>query len=639
MAVARFIGAVIDALRESKWRKLRDTGDYRRVLHYAESDFGQAGIGLPPLSTLRERGIQVALGKLFARTPDREMLRQCRVFDLHLRAAHPACDSPQSEECAVISLRVIQAACVFSELLGQRMTVRAFPSFRPKEEDDTGLMRMELTSPDAGLATVKSHLRAKPRHHDSWCALTVYEDDDAVGGDGAGNLEPRAADVIAALQALTLIRSPKAAPGDAAGDRTRLYTRYGLGETEAKELRAKCEESKADWPLIGAVAAESVRDIRHEGKTVAANLAIGTDVEFRQVLTPIFNLGPDDQTAEMPRVTAVLTESKDEARFQRELRTFVRRNYSYIEGTNRFVCLAASSEHGLQLRYIADLRDEYHAATFSEMVSRVVPLSGVTLARVDSSGRARVVARTRDSRRETDRGRRRERADIRGGNGPDLVMLECDALGRWRVCATPGDNPEVVPFIRIGVLRRHLHQALGRSDRDGRFLDRVLIPVIEAVSESPSEGATIVLLDRQSQPESRRKYFQLPESRIAVDLHPDSNVKFVGRETFRRLIIQDGATIIDTRTGEIIPRAQLVAGPSSDPLLHRFCARCGDPARGKVSEWGTRHISALRFIRSLRGNDRRRMSACCVVVSQDGDVHYLRPAGDPAEVIQHVFRY
>jgi len=590
----RLTTAVIHALGEKEGTHLCGIGDCRQVERYLQRD---AAPGTADFSTLRKRGIEVALYHLQKEDATSEVVKSAQTF---YQCVHPEKHEADAPEWAAYTeadrryfLRVIQACSVFTPLLGETVLVVAFPGYRPRERDDRG--KFLGTIEDQDLGVVRNYFTARPRLRDFWSGLSIYSSE---------NLLDRVPLTAVAIKGITMVGAPvRHVPRATRYDL--VEKRYGLRGLAGtfKDIIGPTDTGRGVWSILGLVAADCLRNLRHEGSHLAFNLAIGSDVEFRQVLTPIYNVR--GTVCSGRTLVDIVTDRHALEDFQRTLRAFTLRNYAFVQGQHRFVCLTPGES--VEFRNIADLRDEYQAGTWSEMMGAVLATSGLVVARVTPGGLAKIMVSVQES----------------DGRRPLHVVFQCDANGRW-TCPLRSDR-DGADILEFQALRLELQGALHEIPRGPEFVDQVMMPAIEALAENPSEGGTIVLLrDSQNLRKFEGRYFKLAEGPISLDFQPDLRIEFVGRETFRRFLVQDGATIINCATGDLLSRAQLLGAPidaEGESKLAELVNSCGT-LKEKMPTWGTRHVSALRFVMSVRFvRDTEPVQS--VVISQDGDVHFF----------------
>ena len=152
------------------------------------------------------------------------------------------------------------------------------------------------------------------------------------------------------------------------------------------------------------------------------------------------------------------------------------------------------------------------------------------------------------------------------------------------------------------------------------FVKNILMPTIEAVSENPQEGAAIVLSKSFSTVESYIS--EMPKSdKYNIDPAPTDITKYADKDSFRRHIVQDGATVVSYDDEKINPRIQLKGKLGKDETLKNLLANCSI-LEDKVPIWGTRHISCLHFICEIKDKEQEKI-VFCIVISQDGEVHFM----------------
>jgi hypothetical protein len=253
---------------------------------------------------------------------------------------------------------------------------------------------------------------------------------------------------------------------------------------------------------------------------------------------------------------------------------------------------------------IADLKEEYHRATTSQTADQIVTRSGLTFVHLDPSARVRVFAQTKpDAKHKT----------------PSYdLFFRCGAAGHWEAPRIEGARfmklPQVIEQLEA-VSNDVPLQQLWR-----RFLQKTLSPVVENISEDPYAGAIIVLLRNQQSLLGR--YLSLPEADVRLEAEPENSVEYTSEEPFKRMAVQDGATIVSWETGKIQPRVQLLGSVSDDEL--KAAIQANATLADKSTEWGTRHMSAVCFIVSLLNDQSIDDPVYCFVVSQDGEVHLMR---------------
>ena len=94
------------------------------------------------------------------------------------------------------------------------------------------------------------------------------------------------------------------------------------------------------------------------------------------------------------------------------------------------------------------------------------------------------------------------------------------------------------------------------------------------------------------------------------------------RSTFQELAVQDGATLVDEKTGEVFGRRQIAVPMLPTEWEHHVCElKKSWPDSHKILRWGTRHLNALRAALHFKG------AAVLITVSSDGDIHLFDDKG------------
>jgi hypothetical protein len=593
--------------RISNWEEavLDSIADYRKVYHLLENpDVSHDPIGWPMSFTcLQRRSIESALCRCA-----REISADTGGNPPILKAAKEFFGDPipLGEEREVQLrhfFRVIQATFLFEPLLGDDITVYPFKTLSTSKVLDQKEKRMYLENLKDAKWSTNEFDNKYPTLPDLFSGITVYG---ASNSDGS-----EVARVLAFLKALSFAVTACWRVSRVKVDfRDETLQRF-FSPRDKKKIMSKLQHwtpsDRQDWLWIGIIAGDRLRGVAHEGKRLGLNLAIGTDVEFRDVLRPVYAVRNPARAA--ARGLGELLEN-----FPKALRTFVRRNSSFLDVPHRFVCLKMGPGPTVQVDQIADLKEEYHRATTSQTAKEIVTQSGLTFVHLDPSARVRVFAQTKP--------------DAKGKASCDL-FFRCGAAGHWEAPRIERARfmklPQVIEQLRAVSKKVALPQSWPR------FVEKTLGPVIEDISEDPFAGAIIVIVENQDK--LRGRYIDLPEADVRLEAEPENNVEFASQGPFKRMAAQDGATIVSWKTGRIQPRVQLL-GNVSDQVLAQTLN--GNKTLGeKATEWGTRHMSAVCFVARLL-QDEFTDPVYCIVISQDGEVHLMRNRGKAANHCQQV---
>jgi len=650
--VRRFIREVLEQTLQTEGDPLLScTADYRRVLLRLEQESEEG----TAFSDIRQRGLEVALYYLsqdLSQGDEKAIVEAYDTFKRDVASNSLGDDSRSEEQHRRYFLRVVQAASIFKELLGDTLTVFPFPGIRSLDESLAGELQGHIGCCDSVeqlKATLQGYLALRS---DLWSGLTVYSS--SKPEEMREDVERAIAGICALTASVPLSRDQVApTPSDQKPAnsiqrfcRETLSSHYldpqSLG---GDPLAPQCmvndliENPQRMWPAFGVVCADCLRDVKHEGKVLGVSLAIGTDVEFRQVFTPLYEVQAENgQVATRASLHGWdLSNATDHREFSETLRNFARRNYAFLDRHDIFVCIRALGGARVEPCYVAQLLPEYHTSTFGETVNRVISTSGVTIARMSASGQGKVFARPAvsgtpealETKKSTNRADRAE------------LVYFCDPHHLWK---RVGPRQEGDGDWRLEDLKQRLHE-LSSEGAWCSFVCNRLIPVIESIAEDAEEGGTIVIVkEAQAQP-LLAQYFQLSEADLRLDLSAEHTIDLVPRDTLRRFVVQDGATIIDLRKRSIMPRIQLLALPPRREcseivnLKSQFPSQCY--IRRKMAEWGTRHMSTLSFVMWARQKEVRKKvgTISAVVISADGEVHYLENNSDSDNVVRRVLMY
>lgn len=607
--------------------------DYRKVLYKCESL--ARGLKYSSFEALKNRGIEVAMYFCSIADKGSDIAKAINAF----YADGSNGSWPYEEDDLRLFFGIIQAACIYVPLLGNTLMVYPFTIYRfdntpdslPKdlmiylgtETNKTGGKTWdELVEAHGELwnelvethkSIFESHSAALDSMKDLYSSLVIYHD------DPGKSLIEKMHNLLISIQLLSIYTGPHIVKPKSADDKLKDW----LGSYIRKEVSGDGEKSvekdylndivqslkkhlkEKYWPLISLAAADCLRGLKHEGKSIEINVAVGTEVEFREVLRPIYNIEPvinKDNADASPMETFDIMDSVGLMTFQAYLRSLIRRNYSFLGSPFRFICLKAGQDGIVAFKYIADIKEKYHRNVFSEMVKAITPLSELTLARVDATGKANIFSRHNQLKHK--------------------LVFQCSPQGEWRTGLLENDANCYENLSKIQDEFKNLCNTLDWE----QFIENVFVPSIESISEDHSAGGTIVFLHDASQ--YIKKYFTMPEGKFRVSLKPANYLKYVDFDTFRSQLIQDGATLIDMKTQEIFSRIQLVAKTSKDESFTTLTAALNLPIRDKIHEWGTRHLSSLNFICSVSDEtpdveQRLHNHVHCFVISQDGDVHHM----------------
>jgi len=584
---------------------LREIGEFRKIFHYLEHPENNERA----FSLLKKRGLEVAMYFLLMEKNPSLIIDAAEKFYRFVdpdKAGKRIPEWPYPEEDLQFFFRVIQAACVFTDLLGESMTVFPFQCYSTVDPITENRTRIAARAAIQNMNSWKdeSPMEDDPKKRDFCSALTTYSQIDNL----EGHIE-QTRRILFSLMILSFFASRSGAiinSSDINIEKSRRLLTYFFNDEHIDAIKEKLcvtlDPKKIHWPIIALASADCLRGAKHEGKPLSINIAIGSDVEFREVLAPIYSINIADSKGipkygEHPKFLEC---------FQNKLRSFVRRNFSLIEQQYRFICIKIGYDGTVVLYYISDLREEYHESTFSEIIKRIIPKTGLTIARVDAFGKATIFSRDVD---ESHR-----------------LIFRSSSYGNWQM---PLLNMVDKYQIKLSDLIEEIKTLRKTNEIENqnweRFIKNILAPTIEQVSENPFAGGIIILFHDKHQ--FKEKHFDMPEGAANIELFPADNLEFVDLDTFKRLIIQDGATIINIETGKISSRIQLAA--KGFDKLNEFMTKVESGyIKRKAAEWGIRHLSVLHFMASfLNDHDEERKpekDVYCFIISQDGDVHIMK---------------
>lgn len=588
----------------SKNATLCQIGEFRKIYYYLEHPENNKR----PFSLLKKRGIEVATYFFLMERESSLISNAAKEFFKFVDPNKVGKDLPKwpySEEDIQFFFRVIQAACVFTCLLGETMTVFPFQCYRPLDPVSEKDFRVLAWTTIQNMSSWedKSPLQDDSEKRDFCSALTVYSQTE--------NLKPhveRIRQILFSFMILSYFASTSGADISSNPDNFNNWDNllsYFIKDDQIKDvkeqLRVTLHPNKIHWPIIALASADCLRGVKHEGKALSINMAIGSDVEFREVLTPIYSI----DIVNSEGIPKFGQDPKFFECFQNKLRSFVRRNFSLVEDQYRFICIKIGYDGTIILRYISDLREDYHESTFSEIIKRIVPKTGLTIARVDAFGKATIFSRAVDNSHK--------------------LIFRSSAHGYWQtLLGNKHDEYQKSLSELIEEIKKLRNKSKSENQNWERFVRYILAPTIEQVSENPFAGGIIILVHDENQ--FKERHFRMPEGAAKIELSPANNIEFIDLDTFRRLIIQDGATVINIDTGNMSSRIQLATKGFND--LDKFTGKFYSAyIKRKACEWGTRHLSVLHFIASSIKNTNKehelKKKVYCFIISQDGDVHVM----------------
>lgn len=577
-----------------------DIPEYRMVSSILEDRFKTIGATVP-FSLLRARALAVGHYLLeSAGDTNPIIVAEQKFFDLM---------NHRPDRDRDFFLRVVQAASVFTELLGEELTVFSLRSVMGEPDVTTPLrsavsVRGALTSHvkrsvDSGWRELDDLVDSERVHClDIWSGLTIY-------GYNA-SMKEMTTKAIKALQVLTAscTEGPDTNSGKAKRDLKAMLNAVLIGPNEVgislRKLQ-KLDGEQRRWVIAAMAAGHGLRGTKHEGKHLTINIAVGTEVEFRAALAPIYKFRNATANQLLAQQDVQISDPTENLKdFQSKLKTLVRRYHSLLDASFRFICISAKPGGPLELCYIADAMGRHHASTVSETLKGIVTESGFVLARVEPSQKVMVSTRTE--------------VDYRFTYSPLFYCRPADRGFRTRHSSADAQN-------NLSNLMEVVKELPSDDERAWKsFVDDVLGPTIETVSENPHEGGLVVVVsDQKKLKGDGTPYFSMPEGDVRLCVRPDNRIEYVGPDAFRRLLVQDGAMVVDAKSREIVPRIQLLGSLEDlDSVIKSDIKRDYQQA---PPAWGTRHLSALQFVASILNKDD--VTVHCFVISQDGDVHYM----------------
>jgi len=605
-AVAKVLHAKMQC---QHWDEKRgfDIPEYRMVWSRLEKP-RKVGKESLPFSELKNRAISAAY-YLYEKNKPKSIRQAERAFSQTISHRKGELD---------FFFRVIQAACTFTPLIGESLTVIPFLCLNGGNRSLRDLFISTFNSSTLNTAwqNVVTHLSNNnwpDDCFDQYSGLTAY-------WDNRGDIVREDRDqTIKYLRLLSVL--PNGQTSQATKRKTRILpgTLTGIvnddrnedNKKALEELKSRLGNEKYHWLFPALAAADVLRSVRHEGKRLALNVVVGTELEFRATLVPVYKFTRNDKSANIIRMQDPTESNLSLRSFQDMLRVLVRRYFTLLDARFRFLCIARRPKGTLELCYLADAMESMYASTVSETLRRLVEEGGFALARVESSGKAVISVRDGSSYR---------------------TIFSCRPLGRgFDITVQPlgkkGENDLEVNRIYMSDLSKQLVLMSSKSSWNN-FVTNIMTPTVEVVSEDPGEGGIIVLspdLKKLNKGGAKSaKYFEMPEGEARLCIRPDDSIVYIDRETFRRLVVQDGATLIDAKSGAILSRIQLLGALGKREFNKVLNSEVPSQYKDRPAEWGTRHISALQFVASILYKRRPRIQHIhCFVISHDGDVHYM----------------
>lgn len=579
------INAVLECMSKNNSYILNSISDYRKALHLLENSLKNK------FSKLQNRGIEVALYQASQEDSESEIAKSFSIFYKYVNIEEDEESIPNWSNCPEKYLRfffrVVQAASVFTFLLDENLSVTPFPTYYCNDYNQGPLATaLSVAESWEKLRYDTKELLNENNKSKFYSSIVVY------WSSRYGAEDNMKENLILALSCLSPFYFSLGSDNDLGSKNydniLGSYFKYTDNIEETEKTEKTLESKLGDnyfWPIIALAGADTLRGIKHESQGASVNLAIGTDVEFREVLTPIFSITKNQEAFQMNNLA-------DLRKFQKYLRCLIKRHFYLINVPNRYICIKVENSGSVRIHNISDLRNEYHASTFSEIVRNVIPKSGLTIARTDSFGKANIFSRTKDRKHK--------------------LIFKCDAHDYWTDIVS-SDNGEHSKYLS------DVSQDISNLKADSwwkNFVEDILMPTVEIVSENPLEGAAIVVAKMND--DIKNAIAEMPGTgKFEIDPNPTNEVQYVDKETFKRHLIQDGATILYYDKGIIQPRIQLKG------RVENFRKILDDNAylKEKASMWGTRHLSCLHFIGEMQQKTKK---VFCIVISQDGEVHYMR---------------
>ena len=201
----------------------------------------------------------------------------------------------------------------------------------------------------------------------------------------------------------------------------------------------------------------------------------------------------------------------------------------------------------------------------------------------------------------------------------DLLVYYADDLVLWRRNGT-----YICPTLYGQRYRAHLVETLRDtnkllpSENMHQFNAKIFAEVVWMLSEDPDAGGTFVVGNYDGGAFPLKKH----TNRLSAIFPYAENLPLVtegNQELLKHLASQDGAVLIDRKTGCVRGRRQLQVGSFNlDKRIKQWNKEEGIHywrEHHKVFHWGTRHYSSLVFSEKAKNN------AAVITISQDGNIH------------------
>jgi len=644
LLVKLFARAVILAMQKFGWEELNDPIEYRTVERYLnELTAKLRHDGLPrTYRELRYLCLYATVDEALRSGSHKAWVQSAN------RLSAFANDPLLTEDGFAVMfryLRVVQALALFRSLLGNKINVYTFPMQFLNDSGSIDMFRRDIRqNKDAisilqRLASAFDYKGTKFTHS----ALAVYPGAGRGPAEGDASQDHRQIERLRVfVQSLTTVRSSGGSESPIEPDDAKEYLARLFGKTDIKfsDISAQQDhKSSGSWYIYAVIICEALVGITHEGRRPAINIAIGTDVEFREVFRPLFSVSvPSSRTDKNPTIKQLLRDPVLRRKYSSDLIQFVRENYSFLNNVDRYLCFQLDQSGSVSSPILSILEDDPKLAlNYGHQGLPPVPL--LISATIHASGAVEVYHHV-----------------MKDGALAKHVGVKRSSRGDWGMFFGNGTNgmPEGSPD-GSGVestvtsadlearLRdffvRHSKQTTfenGNEDQVREWLGRVVMPVIQRISVDMHNGCILVFeafeegdpgSPQHSDPHPGMLLMRRGKWTLQFGRRGKLTMDILDANLLEEVAIQDGATVFDlTRPGGEIRFGQMLMG------VPVGLAKVHSEIQGK--QWGTRHTSAYLYTEWVRKDPGR--EAVVLVVSQDGDVHWFDSTSSGCEKVRKI---